>query len=112
GAAAVARAEAGRRGIGRDLHDGAQQRLVSVAMNLGQATERFDTDPEGARELVVEAHRETKQALTDLRELVRGIHPAILADRGLDAALSGVVARSPVPVTIVVQVAERPPAPV
>jgi signal transduction histidine kinase len=111
-AAAVDSAEAERRRIERDLHDGAQQRLVSVAMNLGRATERFDADPEAARELVIEAHRETKAALTDLRELVRGIHPAILADRGLDAALSAVVARYPVPVAIVVQVPERPPAPV
>ena len=59
-----------------------------------------------------EAHREAKAALAELRQLVRGIHPAILADRGLDAALSAVVARSPIPVALVVEVAERPPAPV
>jgi len=111
-AAAVDSAEAERRRIERDLHDGTQQRLVSVAMNLGRATERFDTDPEAARELVIEAHREAKAALTDLRRLVRGIHPAILADRGLDAALSAVVASSPVPVSLVVEVPERPPAPI
>jgi signal transduction histidine kinase len=111
-AAAVESAEAERRRIERDLHDGAQQRLVSVAMNLGRATERFDADPDAARELVVEAHREAKAALTDLRQLVRGIHPAILADRGLDAALSAVVASSPVPVALLVEVLERPPAPI
>jgi len=110
--AAVDSAEAERRRIERDLHDGAQQRLVSVAMNLGWATERFDADPEAARELLVEAHREAKAALTDLRQLVRGIHPAILADRGLDAALSAVVASSSVPVALVVEVPERPPAPI
>ncbi|MEA2589477.1 MAG: hypothetical protein QOH66_2404 [Actinomycetota bacterium] len=110
--AAVKSAEAERRRIERDLHDGAQQRLVSVAMNLGRATERFDADPEAARELLVEAHREAKAALTDLRQLVRGIYPAILADRGLDAALSAVVASSSVPVALLVEVPERPPAPI
>jgi signal transduction histidine kinase len=107
--AAVDSAEAERRRIERDLHDGAQQRLVSLAMDLGQATEQFDTDLDTAKELVVEAHREAKAALTDLRDLVRGFHPAILEDRGLDAALSALVARSPVPVTLNVDVAERPP---
>jgi signal transduction histidine kinase len=106
--AAVDSAEAERRRIERDLHDGAQQRLVSLAMGLGQATERFDTDLDTAKELVVEAHKEAKAALADLRDLVRGFHPAILEDRGLDAALSALVARSPVPVTLNVDVAERP----
>lgn len=108
--AAVDSAEAERRRIERDLHDGAQQRLVSLAMDLGQATERFDTDLDTAKELVVGAHQEAKAALTDLRQLVRGFHPAILEDRGLDAALSAVVANSPVPVTPNVDVAERPPS--
>src|SRR2546421_6902767 len=63
-------------------------------------------------ELLVEAHREAKEALTDLRQLVRGIHPAILGDRGLDAALSAVVASSPIPVALVVDMPERPPAPI
>jgi signal transduction histidine kinase len=106
--AAVGSAEAERRRIERDLHDGAQQRLVSLAMDLGQATERFDTDLDTAKELVVEAHHEAKAALSDLRNLVRGFHPAILEDRGLDAALSAVVAHSPVPVTLSVDVTERP----
>jgi signal transduction histidine kinase len=108
--AAVDSAEAERRRIERDLHDGAQQRMVSLAMDLGLARERFDTDPAAARELVVGAHEEAKAALTDLRDLVRGIHPAILADRGLDAALSAVVARSSVPVALTVDVAPRPSA--
>jgi signal transduction histidine kinase len=108
--AAVDTAEAERRRIERDLHDGAQQRLVSVAMDLGQADERFERDPEGARLLVKGAHEDAKAALAELRQLVRGFHPAILEDRGLDAALSAVVARSPFPVTLTVDVPQRPPA--
>jgi len=108
--AAVDAAEAERRRIERDLHDGAQQRLVALAMDLGSARERFDTDPEGARTLVAEAHEEAKAALKEVRDLVRGIHPVILEDRGLDAALSAVVARSPIPVTLRVDVRERPSA--
>jgi signal transduction histidine kinase len=109
-AAAVDSAEAERRRIERDLHDGAQQRLVSLAMGLGAARERIETDPEGGRQMVAEAHEEAKAALKEIRDLVRGIHPVILEDRGLDAALSAVVARSPVPVSLDVEVAERPPA--
>jgi signal transduction histidine kinase len=109
-AAAVDTAEAERRRIERDLHDGAQQRLVSLAMGLGAARERLDDDPEGGRELVAEAHEEAKAALKEIRDLVRGIHPVILEDRGLDAALSAIVARSPVPVELRVDVAERPSA--
>jgi signal transduction histidine kinase len=109
-AAAVDSAEAERRRIERDLHDGAQQRLVALAMGLGAARERLDADPEAGRQLVDEAHEEAKAALKDIRDLVRGIHPVILEDRGLDAALSAVVARSPVPVTLNVEVVERPSA--
>jgi signal transduction histidine kinase len=108
--AAVDSAESERRRIERDLHDGAQQRLVALAMDLGRARERFDSDPDQAMALVADAHDEAKAALADLRGLVRGIHPAILTDRGLDAALSSVVARSPVPVALHVDVAQRPPA--
>jgi signal transduction histidine kinase len=108
-AAAVDSAEAERRRIERDLHDGAQQRLVSLAMDLGHARERLESDPAGGRQLVAEAHEEAKAALKEIRDLVRGIHPVILEDRGLDAALSAVVARSPVPVRLDVEVAERPP---
>ncbi|MCM3882852.1 sensor domain-containing protein [Frankia sp. R82] len=96
----VAAAAAERRRIERDLHDGAQQRLVAVAMTLGRAQARFAQDPDGAAGLVAEAHAEAKRALVELRDLARGIHPAVLTDRGLDAALSGLVACCPVPVTV------------
>ncbi|MCU4184774.1 sensor domain-containing protein [Acidiferrimicrobium sp. IK] len=110
--AAVAGAETERQRIERDLHDGAQQRLVSLAMELGRARESFDADPERARALIGTAHDEAKAALSELRDLVRGIHPAVLSDRGLDAALSAVVARCPVPVDLRVELPRRLPAPV
>lgn len=100
-------AEAERRRIERDLHDGAQQRLVSLAMNLGRARARYDDDPEAARVLLDEAHADAKHALVELRDLARGLHPAVLTDRGLDAALSGLAGRSPVPVTLDVDVEPR-----
>jgi signal transduction histidine kinase len=99
-----------RRRIERDLHDGAQQRLVRLGMDLGLALDKFDEDPSGARELVGEAHHEAQRAIVELRDLVRGLHPAVLEDRGLDAALSALAARSPVPVALDVDVPERPPA--
>jgi len=101
-----------RRRIERDLHDGAQQRLVALAMDLGMAMEKFASEPEAARALVEEAHQEAKRALAELRDLARGIHPAVLSDRGLDAALSALAARSPVPVEVEVVLEERLPAPV
>ena len=101
-------ADAERRRIERDLHDGAQQQLVSLAMNLGRAKAKFDSDPEGAKELVAQAHQEAKDSITELRNVVRGVHPAVLTDRGLDAALSALAARSPVPVRVDVDVRERP----
>ncbi|HTZ24592.1 MAG TPA: sensor domain-containing protein [Streptosporangiaceae bacterium] len=103
-------AEAERRRIERDLHDGAQQRLVALAMDLGRARARFADDPEAARAIVDQAHAEAKEALVELRNLVRGVHPPVLTDRGLDAALSGLAALSPVPVTVTVDVSRRPPA--
>jgi len=100
-------ADAERRRIERDLHDGAQQRLTSLAMNLGIARATLtDLPDEGAR-AIEQAHEEAKQVLTDLRDLVRGLHPAVLEDRGLDAALSAVAARSPVPVRLRVDMAHR-----
>ena len=108
--AAVDSAEAERRRIERDLHDGAQQRLVALAATLGDARQRFDSDPEVARAMVDDAHQDAKAALKEIRDLVRGINPFILQDRGLDAALSAVVARSPVPVDLEVRLADRPPA--
>jgi signal transduction histidine kinase len=100
------------RRIERDLHDGAQQRLVGLAMELGLAKERLQSgaDPQRALESVTRAHDEAKGAIGDLRNLVRGIHPAVLTDRGLDAALSAVVARSPIPVQLDVILPTRPPA--
>jgi signal transduction histidine kinase len=109
-AAAVGSAETERRRIERDLHDGAQQRLVALAMDLGAARERLDSDPEIGKRLVAKAHDEAKEALREIRDLVRGIHPVILEDRGLDAALSAIVARSPIPVDLDITIGERPPA--
>ncbi|MFI5730416.1 sensor domain-containing protein [Kribbella sp. NPDC051587] len=101
-------AEAERRRMERDLHDGAQQRLVSLAMTLGRAKNRLgDTDP-GVRALIEDAHSEALQAIAEIRDLTRGLHPPILTDRGLDAAISAVAARSPVPVRVSVEVDPRP----
>jgi signal transduction histidine kinase len=108
---AVDSADAERRRIERDLHDGAQQRLVALAMDLGMARAKLETDPAAATALVGEAHEEAKRALAELRDLARGIHPAVLADRGLDAAISALAARSPVPVGVDIT-AERLPDPV
>jgi signal transduction histidine kinase len=93
--------------IERDLHDGAQARLVALAMDLGLAREKLEQDPVGARVLVDSAHQEAKIALKELRELVRGVHPSILTDRGLDPALSALAARSPVPVALSVELRAR-----
>jgi signal transduction histidine kinase len=103
-------AMADRRQIERDLHDGAQQRLLSLGMDLGMALEKFDSDPDAARGLVGDAHAELQRAIAELRNLARGIHPAVLTDRGLDAALSALAARSTVPVRLDVHLRERPPA--
>ena len=103
-------AEFERRRIERDLHDGAQQRLLSVAMDIGRARAKLDDDPEGARALIEQAHSGTKEAISELRDLARGIYPAILTDRGLDPALSGLAGRAPVPVEVDVDLPDRPPA--
>ncbi|GGR80204.1 sensor histidine kinase [Streptomyces nojiriensis] len=102
-------AAADLRRIERDLHDGAQARLVALAMGLGLAKEKLLEDPEGAAAMVDEAHGEVKLALQELRDLARGIHPAVLTDRGLDAALSSVAARCVVPVKVVVDLPADPP---
>jgi signal transduction histidine kinase len=101
---------ADRRQIERDLHDGAQQRLLALGMDLGMALEKLDTDPAAARDLLGGAHQELQRAVAELRNLARGIHPAVLTDRGLDAALSALAARSPLPVRLDVQLPQRPPA--
>ncbi|MEU4832412.1 sensor histidine kinase [Streptosporangium sp. NPDC023615] len=93
-------ADAERRRIERDLHDGTQQRLVSLAMNLGMARATLTDLPEPAREVIVRAHEEAKLALRELRDVVRGLHPAVLDEQGLDAALSGLAARAPFPVRL------------
>jgi signal transduction histidine kinase len=86
--------------IERDLHDGAQARLVALALDLGMAEERFARDPDGARELVGEAREEAKRALAELRDLARGLRPSLLAERGLGPALTALAARSPIPASI------------
>ncbi|MBO2451827.1 sensor domain-containing protein [Actinomadura barringtoniae] len=106
-ASVVDAADLERRRIERDLHDGAQQRLVSLAMNLGLARETLKDVPDDAMQVIVEAHEEAKEALTELRDLIRGLHPAVLEDRGLDAALSGIAARVPLPVRLHVDVPRR-----
>ncbi len=98
--AAVSAADTERRRIERDLHDGAQQRLVALGVELGVARRLADKDPEHAVAALELAHREIKETLAELRDLVRGIHPAVLSDRGLDAALSALAGRSPVPVRV------------
>ncbi|MBD9735384.1 sensor domain-containing protein, partial [Streptomyces sp. H28] len=103
-------AAADLRRIERDLHDGAQARLVNLAMGLGLAKEKLTEDPDAAAAMVEEAHGEVKLALQELRDLARGIHPAVLTDRGLDAALSSVATRCTVPVKVTVDLAERPAA--
>ncbi|MFJ7771883.1 sensor histidine kinase [Streptomyces sp. NPDC097107] len=103
-------AAADLRRIERDLHDGAQARLVNLAMGLGLAKEKLLEDPDAAAAMVDEAHGEVKLALQELRDLARGIHPAVLTDRGLDAALSSVASRCTVPVKVTVDLAERPAA--
>jgi len=88
------------RRIERDLHDGAQQRLVMLAIDLGLAVDRIDTDPASAKTLITDAREQARQALAELRDLVRGVAPSILLDRGLVAALGAVAGRSPVPTVV------------
>ncbi|MGE5288666.1 MAG: sensor histidine kinase [Micromonosporaceae bacterium] len=110
-AAIVAATDAERRRIERDLHDGAQERLVSLAMNLGMVRARFSDVPEPLSQAIAEAHEEALLALSEVREFIRGLHPAVLNDRGLDAALSGLAARAPLPVRLQVDMPQpAPPA--
>ena len=89
-----------RRRIERDLHDGAQQRLTSVIMRLGMARSRFDADPDQARALVDQAYEDARLTLSELRDLVHGIHPAVLDERGLAAALEELADACPVPASL------------
>lgn len=100
--------DAERRRIERDLHDGAQQRLTTLAMYLG-ALRRDRELPDSVRGQVIRAHDEAKLAARELRFFARGLHPAVLEDRGLDAALSGIVGSCPVPVRLSVRLPRRPP---
>ena len=107
----VESSDATRRRIERDLHDGAQQRLVSLALTLRVARARLREDSDGAQQLLESASRELELALAELRELARGIHPAVLSERGLGAALDGVAERAPIPVELVDTPNDRLPQP-
>jgi signal transduction histidine kinase len=96
----IAAADAERRRIERDLHDGAQQRMVAVAVTLGLAEAKMRDDREAAARLIAQAREEAQLAVKELRELARGIHPAVLSDRGLEPALEALAARAPIPVTV------------
>jgi signal transduction histidine kinase len=110
-AGAVDAQEEKLRRIERDLHDGAQARLVALGMSLGMAEQKLDAaEPAAARELLAEARAGAEHALRELRDLARGIHPPVLADRGLEAAVRSLADLSPLPVTVSVDVAERPSA--
>ena len=108
---AVESADARLRRIERDLHDGAQHRLAYIAMELGRARAKLPSEPQAVDALLADAHDESKRAMRELRDLVRGIHPSVLSDRGLDAALSGLAERASVPVEIRGALQDRlPPA--
>lgn len=108
-AGAVEAAESQLRRIERDLHDGAQARLVALGMDLGLAEQQLAKDPEKAQAHLAEAREAAGAALEELRDLARGIHPPILADRGLDAAIRALTTHTAVPVSVDVGLAERPP---
>jgi PAS domain S-box-containing protein len=101
-----------RRRLERNLHDGAQQRLVTLALSLRAALEKLESDPAATRAALVEARDELALALEELRELARGLHPAVLSDRGLRAAVEALADRAPVPVEITDIPDERLPEPV
>lgn len=111
-AEAVDASAAELRRIERDLHDGVQARLVALGMNLGLAEELFDRDPKAAKALIVEAREATGMGLVELRSVVRGIHPPVLADRGLVGAVRAAALASPVDVAVEAEGVERLPAPV
>ena len=89
-----------RRRIERNLHDGVQQQLVALGIDIGRARARIDSDPEGARELLNAARDKVRGSIGELRSIGRGLHPAVLEDRGLDAALSAVVSDAPIPISV------------
>jgi PAS domain S-box-containing protein len=107
----VAAGDEERRRLERNLHDGAQQRLVSLSLALRLAQSKLGSEPDAAAGILASASEELASALEELRELARGIHPAVLTDRGLDAALEGLAARSPLPVELA-RVGRRLPEPI
>jgi len=107
-AGAVDAQDAELRRIERDLHDGAQARLVALGMSLGMAEQKLASDPETAQALLAEARRGAQEALEELRDLARGIHPPVLADRGLEAAIWALAHRSPLDVRLSVVLPDRP----
>jgi PAS domain S-box-containing protein len=108
----VAAGDVERRRLERNLHDGAQQRLVTLSLSLRAARVKVDSDPSAARAALADAGEELAVALEELRELARGLHPALLTERGLRAAVEGLVVRVPVPVEIAEVSDERLPEPV
>ncbi|MFW6642456.1 histidine kinase [Nocardiopsis algeriensis] len=100
------------RRIERDLHDGAQARLVALGMNLGMAEQLIDHDPDTARTMLAEARETTRRALTELRDLVRGIHPPVLVERGLHGAVQALALTHHLPITVTSTLPGRPPDPV
>ncbi|MGI9596888.1 MAG: sensor histidine kinase [Acidimicrobiales bacterium] len=105
----LAAVAAERRRIERNLHDGVQQRLVALGIDLGLAESKLETDPDGARALLDDAREKTRASIGELRVIGRGLHPAILGDRGLDAALSSIVSDTSVPVELRSNIAVNPP---
>ena len=103
----VEAADEARRRIERDLHDGAQQRLVAAALELTMLDNQFERDPAAARAALARAREQLDGGLGELRDLARGIHPSVLTDRGLAVALEGVVKRAPLPVELRIDLAER-----
>ncbi|HUF99477.1 MAG TPA: histidine kinase, partial [Ilumatobacter sp.] len=89
-----------RRRIERNLHDGVQQQLVAIGLDLGMAESHLDANPARARELIVSAREKVQGSIGELRQLGRGLHPAILEDRGIDAALSAIVSGSSMPISV------------
>jgi signal transduction histidine kinase len=108
----VEASDAERRRLERNLHDGAQQRLVALSVGLRLAMDKIRTTPDQAAELLELAAGELSEALTELRELAQGIHPVVLTERGLEPALEVLTARTPLPVSLDVRLRERLPEPV
>jgi signal transduction histidine kinase len=108
----ISAGDAERRRIERNLHDGAQQRLVTLSLQLSLIGRRIRDDPSDAERLVTSASDELAQSLEELRELARGIHPAVLTERGLGAAIKGLAGRSPIPVDVAETPQDRLPAPI